>query len=274
MQDLIRSTRQRFSFAWSKFGKKEVERKWYKDSFSYLKYIPAYIFKGKDRIGLDVGCGSGSDLLNIAQWGARVVGIDISDTIKVAHENTAVFNNIYIAQGDIYQLPLKDGIFDFVYSFGVLHHLPHADLAFESLCAKAKKGGVVIVYVYEDFSERSNLEKFLLALVNSLRIITTRMPSFLLYFLSIVISPFVFLFCSLPYQVLKRIKFTKKLSERIPFRHTVRLDCIVSDLYDRFSPPIENRYSRKEVENWFLRLGFEDVNIINHRGWVAWGRKR
>lgn len=274
VNDPVQRTRRYFSFAWSRFGKDEVKKDWHKDSFSYMEYIPKEIFSGSDKIGLDVGCGSGSDMLHISYYGARMIGIDISDSIKVTRDNTKETGRIHVAQADAYKLPFKDGTFDFSYSFGVLHHLPEPETGFKLLCSKVKSGGYVIIYLYEDFSERTGIERFLLKAVNSLRIITTRMPPGLLYFLCIVFSPLVWLFCCAPYQIFKRIQITKKFASRIPFRHTVRLDCIISDLYDRFSPPIEMRYNEDEVRKWFERAGFNGVSVTNYRGWVAWGKKR
>lgn len=272
MKRLIKETRKNFSFAWARFGRSEVERRWHKDSFSYLEYVPKEIFR--EKIGLDVGCGSGADMICMAGHGARMTGIDISDSIKVAHENTKAIGHIHVAQANAYDLPFRDGAFDFVYSFGVLHHLPDPEKGFKILCNKVRKDGYAIIYVYEDFSERSFLERVLLKAVNGLRIVTPKLPPPLLLILCMAMSPFVLILCSIPYQILRRISWTKKLAEKIPFRHTTRIDCITADLYDRFSPPIERRYSRKQVADWFDRADFADVHIVNYRGWVAWGRKR
>lgn len=271
---LIKITRKKFSFGWNRFSRNEVKKAWHKDSFSYLEFVPQDIFKGKSRVGLDVGCGSGSDLINISKFGARVIGIDLSDAISIAKDNAKEASGVFFAQANAYQLPFKDGIFDFVYSFGVLHHLPDPLSGFKAICSKVKKGGYVIVYLYEDFSKRSRIERGLLKMINSVRIVTKRMPPELLYFFCVLASPFILLSCSLPHQLLKKIKSTKNFANRIPYRHTCNLEIIVSDLYDRFSPPIEHRYSEDEVRDWFLGVDFEDVRIVNYRGWVAWGRKR
>lgn len=274
MNNVVQITRDRFSFAWQKFAKKEVRNGWYKDSFSYLKFIPKEIYMGNDKLGLDVGCGSGADMINISQYGAKIIGLDLSDSIRNTYENVKNLRNISIVQADVYNLPFQDAKFDFVYSFGVLHHLYAPEQGFRRLVSKTKKDGFVIIYVYEDFSERSALERFLLKIVNSLRIITTKMSPRLLYLFSIIVSPFILLFCSIPYQLLNRLKVTKKFAEKIPYRHTNNLECIVSDLYDRFSPPIENRYKKEDIEGWFRRAYLEDIRIINYRGWVAWGKKQ
>jgi len=266
-------TRKSFSFGWSKFARSEVKKRWHKDSFSYLSRIPKEIFS-EGKIGLDIGCGSGSDMINIAKYRARIFGMDISDSVNIAKENTKELKNTFITQADIYNLPFRDYTFDFVYSFGVLHHLSDPQEGFRKACSVVKSGGYIIIYVYEDFSNRSIIERSLLNAVNSLRFITKRIPPSVLYFCAILASPIIFLCCSLPYQLLKRVEFTRKIAEKIPYRHTCNLGTIASDLYDRFSPPIEHRYSRKQVEDWFKEEKLEDINVFNYRGWVAWGRKK
>ena len=42
---------------------------------------------------------------------------------------------------------------------------------------------------------------------------------------------------------------------------------------DRFSAPIENRYSRSEVAAWFERAGLKDVVILGGAGWRASGKR-
>lgn len=267
-------TERNFSFAWSRFAKSEVKEQWHKDSFSYFQYIPEYIIKGNNKIGLDVGCGSGADMINLAQHGSRIIGVDISDAINITYENIRHFNGLHVLKADVYNLPFKDDVFDFVYSLGVLHHLPEPEKCFRAICSKARRGGFIIIYVYEDFLERTAIERKLLRIINSLRIITVKLPPQIIYILCVTLAPFVLLFCSIPYRIMVRFSALANLSSRMPFRHTVRLDCIIADLYDRFSSPIEYRYKRDDVERWFKMADLDAIEIINYRGWVAWGKKK
>jgi hypothetical protein len=54
---------------------------------------------------------------------------------------------------------------------------------------------------------------------------------------------------------------------RYPFR------VCVNDQFDRLSAPIENRYSKAEVEAWLTRAGLEDVRVRPFCGWIGTGRK-
>ena len=127
--------------------------------------------------------------------------------------------------------------------------------------------------MYEDFGERSALERGALRATTLLRKATMNFPPALLHGLCMAGTPLVLLSCTLPHQILKRLPPTRQLAERIPYRHTSNPTALVSDLYDRFAPPIEERYNRTQVLEWFQAEGLKDVEVINHRGWVAWGRK-
>lgn len=130
-----------------------------------------------------------------------------------------------------------------------------------------------MVYVYEDFSDRSALERWALKAVNFLRGVTTRVPPVVLHGLCLIGMPLILLGCTLPYQIFKRLPPTRRLAERIPYRHTANPTTLVADLYDRFAPPIEKRFSQGQVLAWFQAEGLKDVEVINCRGWIAWGRK-
>mgnify|MGYP003331827636 CR=1 FL=1 len=49
----------------------------------------------------------------------------------------------HVVQGDLDRPPVKRGVFDFVYSFGVLHHVPEAPRTFHTLTELVKPGGPV-----------------------------------------------------------------------------------------------------------------------------------
>lgn len=277
LKDAVRikeATRKNFSFGWFKFASDEVDKNWHKDSFIYIDMIPAQIMSGSHKLGLDVGCGSGSDMVNISKkFGCSVVGLDLADSLSVTRKNLVAYNRLYLAQADVYRIPFKNEVFDFAYSFGVLHHLPFPEEAFQAIIEKVKVGGFIAIYVYEDFSQRCRIEQVMLKLANLLRIFTTRLPPYLLYIFCIILAPVVLLLCSLPYRLLKQIWFTKNFAEKIPFRHTVRLDCLRADLYDRLSAPIEKRYSRQQISEWLEKADLSQAGLVYCRGWVAWGKR-
>jgi SAM-dependent methyltransferase len=202
-----------------------------------------------------------------------VLGIDLTETVEVAYRNTSHVPTIHLVQANLYRLPFRPATFQVVYAFGVLHHLPDPEKGFGCLVEVVRPGGWVVIYVYEDFSDRTALEQKLLKAVGAFRRVTKRLPPQLLHGLCISGLPFIYLGCSLPYQLLKRIHATRSLAERIPYRHTMNPTTLVADLYDRFAVPIEERYTLEEVESWFHNAGCSRVKSVNYRGWVAWAVK-
>ena len=75
---------------------------------------------------LEIGVGMGSDFLHWIRAGAEGTGVDLTKravaiTRKRLEENGL---NATLQVADAESLPFKDGRFDIVYSWGVLHHTP------------------------------------------------------------------------------------------------------------------------------------------------------
>jgi SAM-dependent methyltransferase/tetratricopeptide (TPR) repeat protein len=271
LSDATRRTRRVYDFTWRHFGEREVQETWEKDSYEYVRLIPAGLLGGPGKRGLEIGCGGGADLLRLAANGAQLVGFDLSAGVESARQLTRHLPNVDIVQGDVHALPFGSERFDFIYSFGVLHHLPDPQVAFADLSKLLKPGAPLITYLYEDLGDRSLAERFLLAAVRQVRRVTSRLPPVLLYSLCWGTVPAAWLFCSLPAHALRPI--APRLAKRFPFSHTLRWPVLAADLFDRFAPPVEWRFSDREVRQLYDRAGFERVETRPYRGWVSWGFK-
>jgi SAM-dependent methyltransferase len=84
----------------------------------------------------------------LASHGARVVAIDISSSVELVQAEGAHLPNLYTIQADLFHLPLRDRVFDVVWSDGVIHHTPTPSVAFSVLAAKIAVGGRLSIYVY------------------------------------------------------------------------------------------------------------------------------
>lgn len=70
---------------------------------------------------LDLGCGSGRDLLHFSQRGFSVIGLDYSfNLLTLAKE----FSQQPLVLGDIKCFPFKDNVFDAAWAIGSLLHIP------------------------------------------------------------------------------------------------------------------------------------------------------
>jgi hypothetical protein len=78
-----------------------------------------------------------------------------------------------------------------------------------------------------------------------------------------------------PYRILHRLPLFNRMAEGIPMKQYAAFPfrVCVNDQLDRLSAPIENRYTRQEVQNWLGRASLEAPSVGENFGWIATGRK-
>lgn len=94
---------------------------------------------------LEIGSGAGRFTEIAFQAGAHVVAVDYSTAIDVCQKNLGKDTRLHYVQGDIYGLPFRPQMFDYVCCFGVLHRLPDARTAVHQLGKQVKPGGQLAV---------------------------------------------------------------------------------------------------------------------------------
>ncbi len=72
----------------------------------------------------DLGCGSGRWSFFLKDHCKELVLVDFSEAIYVARQNLKDADNALFLKADITRLPFADNFADFIFSLGVLHHLP------------------------------------------------------------------------------------------------------------------------------------------------------
>lgn len=224
---------------------------------------------------LDAGCGDGVDLANLGRRdGVEVVGVELSDGgCRASLERSLALPTTHVVQADLCQLPFGDDSFDFVYSYGVLHHLPSPKDGVQELVRVLKPARRVAAYVYEDFSDRAAGWRWLLAAVSQLRRITPRLSHALLYRACRVASPLHYALFTIPFRMFRRVPGLAALASGLPYRHATGPFSLAGDLYDRFSAPIERRYSPAGARALFEDVGLQDVITTKDRGWMVTGIK-
>lgn len=224
---------------------------------------------------MDAGCGDGVDLARHAErGGVESIGVELSDGgCRASAARVRDRGNAHVVQADLRSLPFADGTFDRVYSYGVLHHIASPSAAAAELARVSRWGAEIAIYVYENFAERALAWRLALAMANSARALTTRLPPPLLYAMCHVGSPVVYLLFTLPHHVLRLIPGLKSLAGSIPFRHGRGPLNLAGDLYDRFSAPIEHRYSRWTAAELLIQAGLTVTNVEYERGWMVAARR-
>lgn len=80
----------------------------------------------RDKIVLDLGCGSGENLVPLVKRGANVIGMDISpELVELAGQRLESYNigSAKLLVGSAYETGLPDSSIDIVFSSALLHHL-------------------------------------------------------------------------------------------------------------------------------------------------------
>ncbi len=151
----------------------EEGTKEYFDDLERLRYSDAHYGYGywrdmlnppswKEKEVLEVGCGVGTDLIQMARAGAKAHGVDLTESaITLAKRRFPLYNlDADVNVGDAENLAFPDNYFDLTYSFGVIHHTPNTQKAVDELYRVTKEGGKVMVMLYH--TKSLNMFMFLL----------------------------------------------------------------------------------------------------------------
>jgi len=108
-------------------------------------------YKYKDFAGkrvLEIGCGVGIDSNEFASNGAIMTSVDFTEiAVKLTRDLTRKHNG-QVARCSATILPFKNGTFDTVYSYGVVHHIPDIDSVLIEIFRVLKPGGMFMGMVY------------------------------------------------------------------------------------------------------------------------------
>ena len=126
----------------------EIEKHRYRTHPWIYEAIQAFDIQYKEV--LEIGFGMGTDHLNMARRGGRMHGIDITPrNLEVTNSRFKLYGlETNLITGDAENLPYPAGSFDFVYSFGVIHHSPDTQKIIMEIHRLLKSGGKCYITVY------------------------------------------------------------------------------------------------------------------------------
>jgi SAM-dependent methyltransferase len=236
-----------FSFQWlaqNESPETEARSRLVKESFLERLGVRGEALHGK-RL-LDAGCGRGLLTVVLSDHAGEVVGMDLSDGVRVAAARTRGKAGVSILRGDILNPPLAAESFDGIFSMGVLHHTPDCKAAFLSLARLLRPGGVIGIWVYSAYSTYRNKAS------DFLRRFTTRMPKRLLYLLCHV---------AVPLHYLQLIPVLGAPFRIIPTAGEGPWRAKVLGTYDWYSPVYQSKHTFPEVFGWFQEAGLEKIQV-------------
>lgn len=224
---------------------------------------------------LDVGCGSGRFSKYVCTRASFVEAIDPSNAVFAASELLKDCNNVRVIQADVSNIPFNDNSFDFVFSIGVLHHIPNTQDGITDCAKKVKIGGWLYLYLYYALDNRGTGYKILFQLSNLLRRVISKLPAGLKKAVCDIIALMVYApFVGLTWLVKKIIPGNayKKvpLSSYLGFNYKF----MRNDALDRFGTPLEQRFSKAEIENMMGKAGITNIKFSpNTPYWHVVGQK-
>jgi SAM-dependent methyltransferase len=224
---------------------------------------------------LELGFGNGSLLFHAgAQRPARLVGVELGDTLARTRENLAHLppGMLELHQGDLTKVDL--GLFDLVYCIGVLHHLSDPRAGFDAVLRHTRPGGQFHCWVY---AEEGN--DIVIHVVDPIRRVASKLPWWLTkYGVALPLTVPYFAYAKLlkraPASFAEKLplgSYSRWIAEReFGFFHHVAFDQLVT--------PETHYIRRREVDEWLrdARVDASTTYVVHRNGnsWKFGGRLR
>jgi SAM-dependent methyltransferase len=219
----------------------------------------------RDRRVAEIGSGSGRIVNMLLQCGARhIIAVDPSEAFEVLCRNIEQPEKVTCLKITGDKLPAYSDL-DYVFSIGVLHHIPDPAPVVEAVFKALRPGGHFLVWLY---SKEGN--GLYLALVRPLRALTKRLPHFLLAFLvEIMYWPLVLYIKLCHWLPLPLREYMLPILEKMSVEKRRLI------IYDQLNPEYAKYYTRFDAEKLLSDGKFENVRIHHRHGysWTVIGTK-
>lgn len=274
MKNIDFKTVESFGDEWLKYDQSGMEEK--ELIILFKRYFSIFPWKKlpKNAKGFDMGCGSGRWAKYVAKKVGHLHCIDPSKAIKVAKKKLIIYKNITYHQKSLDNINLKPKSQDFGYSLGVLHHVPNTQEALKSCSKLLKPGAPLLIYIYYNFDNRPLWFKTLWSFTNLIRVIIYRLPKFLKFLFCDLIAILIYFPLARISLMIEKVGINYKNIPLNSYKHT-SFYVMRTDARDRFGTPLENRFSKKEIEIMMKKAGLEKIKFSNSVPfWTAVGFKK
>lgn len=230
----------------------------------------------KNTVVLDLGCGSGRWTKYVAKKVKLIEAVDPSDAVFSAFNLNQNEKNVRVTQASVSNIPFDDETFDFVICLGVLHHIPNTQKALEDVVKKIRKGGSILLYLYYNLDNRGIFYKSLLQVATIFRIIISKLPHWLKKLCCDLIAIIIYMPLVLITRSLLNIFGMRSWIKKIPLSYysDKSFNIIRNDALDRFGTPLEQRFSKIQIEQMMLRAGLKTICFSsNEPYWHVLGTK-
>jgi len=251
-----KKTGESFAYEW-----KTIYRENDYEKNNFFHFLSPYIKEEdiKNKVCLDIGCGSGRFTKQASLAGAKqVFSTDVGESVEVAYKMVKERPNVCVVHADIYAMPFNQTI-ELAFSIGVLHHLPKPKDGFLALKKVLVIGGQILIWVY---NRRNNARA--LYFYEPLRSVIKNLP-----------KPWVYKISYIPALAVHGINQVShilnewgasNLSKKVPFSYYVNFpfNMKLNDAFDVLATPKSNYYFVEEIRNWFSEAKLSQIEAFEH----------
>jgi ubiquinone/menaquinone biosynthesis C-methylase UbiE len=273
-QNLHKNTVEGFGDEWERFDQSTLSPEEHQKIFD--DYFAIFPWQGlaHHAEGFDLGCGSGRWAKLVAPKVGKLHCIDPSSALEVAKRNLKDNSNCEFHQASVDTIPLANSSMDFGYSLGVLHHIPDTQAALSSCVAKLKPCAPFLVYLYYAFDNRPLWFRILWKISDFLRLVISRLPHSFRFLVTQILAVVIY------YPLARTALILEKMGVKVEhFPLSAYRQCsfytMRTDALDRFGTQLEQRFTRKQIQNMMETAGLENISFSeNVPFWCAVGFKK
>jgi len=263
-----------FGDEWSRFDQTDLDAEEHHRLFeAYFEIFPWQALE-PDARGFDMGCGSGRWARLVAPRVGNLVCIDPSPAaLDVARRALAGEGNVHFVEAPANAVPLDPASMDFGYSLGVLHHIPDTRAALRACVSLLKPGAPFLLYLYYRFDNRPWWFRLLWKASEVVRGTVSRLPERAKHLTTDVIAALVY------WPLARLARLLEKTGMKVgglplSFYRNTSFYTMRTDSRDRFGTPLEQRFTRAEMEDMMRGAGLEDIAFSDTEPfWVGIGHK-
>ena len=216
----------------------------------------------KNTYAIDVGCGTGRWTKFLTNKVGFIEAIEPSNAIFAADNLLGKIENVRLAKASTDTIPFADETFDFAMSIGVLHHIPDTQQAMIDCVKKVKRQGYFYCYLYHNLEKMNWWLKLLFNISELVRKIVYPLPSPIKHFVCDMLALIIYTPFILWVRMLIFLGFYE-LAKKMPLYayHNKAFFIVRNDSLDKFGTSLEQRFSKKEVEQLMANCGLENIVI-------------
>lgn len=250
-----------FGAEWQRFDQSDLDEAEAQAHFDkYFSLVPLETL-APGATAMDVGCGSGRWSRLVAPSVGTLHLVDASgDALDVARRNLAGATNCIFHEASVDSLPVADGSMDFVYSLGVLHHVPDTAAGIRECARKLKPGAPLLLYLYYAFDSRPRWFRTLWRATDVMRRKVSRLPFRPRRVVADVIALVVYLPLAKASWLAERLHRDPG-SIPLSFYRNASFYTMRTDALDRFGTQLEQRFTCDQISRMLTDAGLVDIRF-------------